>query len=113
MARMATNWYRPNRVGMLEMLNSEKILGPALHEIGTQVEAEAVATAPVDPETSEHFKDSFHSEVVHDTVLSKYGAHEGLIAHIYSDDPAGLSIETGTAKTPPHNTLSTALRVIG
>lgn len=79
------------------------------------VKAEAEATAPYDPKSKDgtHFKDSFHAEVIEDDVISGIGGtHRALVGHVYSDDPAALHIETGTSKTPAHNTLSNALVVL-
>lgn len=107
--------YKADRRGMARMLASREILEAPMQAFAEAVKAEAEATAPYDPNSKDgtHFKESFHAEVIEDDVMSGIGGtHRAIVGHVYSDDPAALQIETGTSKTPAHNTLSNALTVL-
>lgn len=104
--------YKADRHGIARMLASREILEAPMQAFADKVKAEAVATAPYDPKTTEHWRDSFHAEVIEDDVQGAGTTHTGVVGHVYSDDEAGLSIETGTSRTPAHNTLTNALGVL-
>lgn len=97
--------FKPDYQGIGKMLANEELLGPALLALAERVKAEAEATAPYEPKSKTHFRDAFHAEIGKDA-----GARGDRVAGIvYNDDDAALSIETGTAHTPAHNTLTNAL----
>ncbi len=102
--------FKPSFRGISDMLNSEATIGAGLLAAGHLVQAEAEATAPFDPTSNgRHFKSSFSAHLVTDH--GRRGSR--LAAEIYSTDPDGLHIETGTAHSPAHDTLNHALDVLG
>lgn len=108
--------YKPDRHGIHRMLQSRELMEAPLLAITKAMEAEATATAPRSEGDSGgvHFQDSFHSKVMEDDILSRYGGpRRGLVGYMYSTDPVALEIETGTSRTPAHNTMTRAMGVVG
>lgn len=106
--------YKRDSAGINAMLASHELFGEVMSQAAEAVAEEARSTAPYDPHSTkpEHFKDSIKSEVIDDQINSRFGPHDVVAARVYSDDPAALAIETGTSRTPAHNTLDRALDVL-
>lgn len=97
--------FKPDYQGIGKMLANEELLGPALLALAERVKAEAEATAPYDPKSTTHFRDAFDASIGNDE-----GSRGRRVAGVVTNtDDAALSIETGTADTPAHNTLTNAL----
>lgn len=100
--------FEPNYEGIGRMLKSDGMQA-AMMRLAGKVEERAVATAPYDPTSAEHFKDHFH-------VIAR-PRHDRAAAVVYNDDEAALSIEFGTgeahSRTPAHHTLHRAIDALG
>lgn len=92
----------PNRHGIEDLAKSAGVRDFVTGKANTVLDA-AERSAPVDSGAYLASLGATSSEVTAD----------GVVATVYSTDPAALHIEFGTVDTPPHRTLSSAVTAAG
>jgi hypothetical protein len=98
--------FKPNHVGIGQMLRTDAMLAHMV-ALAEKVKAEAVVTAPYDPQSKDgtHYKEAFTVSGTKAGGVHKDRA-EGKVSNT---DVAAFFIEYGTGHSPRHRTLGKAL----